>query len=78
MPNNNYAFLLVYLKGAHVTLHARTEDDLDVDDILKRVAKSSGANYSIHKEKASAKFAAEPSGESRCHSPQRVKVSLCL
>jgi len=43
--------IIVYLQGAHVTVHARTEDDVDVDDILKKVAKSSGANYSFHKEK---------------------------
>lgn len=39
-------------QGIHVTINARTEDDVDLDDILKQVAKSSGSNYSIHKEKA--------------------------
>ena len=40
------------MQTVHVTLNARTEADIDEDDIVKRVAKSSGANYSFHKEKA--------------------------
>ncbi|GFS02032.1 drebrin-like protein [Elysia marginata] len=39
-----------FFKGIHITYPARCEDDIDVDDILKKVAKSSGANYSFHKE----------------------------
>ncbi|KAK3791336.1 hypothetical protein RRG08_012520 [Elysia crispata] len=39
-----------FLKGIHITYPARCEDDIDADDILKKVAKSSGANYSFHKE----------------------------
>ena len=39
-------------QGAHVTIHARSEDDLDEDVVKGKVAKASGANYSIHKEKA--------------------------
>ena len=39
-------------QGAHVTIHARSEDDLDEDAVKAKVAKASGANYSIHKEKA--------------------------
>jgi len=39
------------LRGAHVTINARDEEDLDTDDVLKQVAKSSGSNYSVHKEK---------------------------
>ncbi len=35
-----------------MTIHARSEDDLDEDAIKAKVAKASGANYSIHKEKA--------------------------
>ena len=42
---------LYYTQGAHVTINARTEDDVDEDDIMKKVAKSSGSNYSFHKEK---------------------------
>ena len=45
-------YFSVKSQGAHVTINARTEDDVDEDDILKKVAKSSGSQYSIHKEKA--------------------------
>eukprot|EP00795_Rhopilema_esculentum_P012001 gene12001-2584_t len=38
-------------KGCHVTINARSENDLDYDSVLDKVKKSSGANYSIHKEK---------------------------
>ena len=40
-----------FFRGIHVVINARTEDDIDVDDITKKVAKSSGSNYSFHKEK---------------------------
>lgn len=40
-------------RGAHVTINARMEDDVDEDTILKLVAKSSGSNYGFHKEKPS-------------------------
>ncbi|XP_033125500.1 drebrin-like protein A [Anneissia japonica] len=39
-------------RGAHVTINARCEEDVEVDDMVKKVAKASGANYSVHKEKA--------------------------
>lgn len=44
--------LYYVIQGIHVTINARTEDDLDEDDILQKVAKSSGSQYSIHHEKA--------------------------
>eukprot|EP01147_Barroeca_monosierra_P000895 gene895-4158_t len=47
---------------AHVTINARNETDLDKDAILKLVAKSSGAAYSVHKEKLRKEFSADPSG----------------
>lgn len=40
-----------FYQGIHVVVNARTEDDIDVEDITKKVAKSSGSNYSFHKEK---------------------------
>jgi hypothetical protein len=43
---------MLLFQGAHITINARSEDDVDEDDILKKVAKSSGCNYSFHKEKA--------------------------
>ncbi|XP_061194534.1 drebrin-like protein B isoform X2 [Saccostrea echinata] len=43
-----------FVRGVHVTVNARTEEDVDPDDIVKKVAKASGANYSIHQEKPKA------------------------
>ncbi|XP_041371246.1 drebrin-like protein A [Gigantopelta aegis] len=40
-----------FLKMIHITINARTEMDVDEDEILQKVAKSSGCNYSVHKEK---------------------------
>ena len=40
------------LQGAHVTINARSEDDVDEDAIKEQVSRASGSNYSIHKEKA--------------------------
>ncbi|KAH9518483.1 hypothetical protein Btru_016919 [Bulinus truncatus] len=41
-----------FLKSIHITVPARCEQDIDAEDIIKKVAKSSGANYSFHKEQA--------------------------
>ena len=43
-----------FSQGAHVQINARNDDDVDEDTIIDKVKKSSGANYSIHKEKAQA------------------------
>ncbi|XP_051964593.1 drebrin-like protein A isoform X1 [Xyrauchen texanus] len=39
-----------FLKGAHVTINARAEEDVEPDAIMQKVAKASGANYNFHKE----------------------------
>lgn len=39
-------------QGAHVTVNARSEMDLEEDSILDKVSKASGANFGYHKEKA--------------------------
>uniref|UniRef100_UPI0037E91E9E drebrin-like b isoform X4 n=1 Tax=Semicossyphus pulcher TaxID=241346 RepID=UPI0037E91E9E len=44
-----------FLKGAHVTINARAEEDVEPEVIMQKVAKASGANYSFHKE-ASSRF----------------------
>ena len=44
-----------------MTINARSEDDIDENDIIQKVAKSSGSQYSIHKEKAKPQDR-EPSG----------------
>jgi len=41
------------LRGAHVSVNARSEDDVDEELIKSKVSKASGANYSFHKEKKS-------------------------
>uniref|UniRef100_A0A8C4R2B8 Drebrin-like a n=1 Tax=Eptatretus burgeri TaxID=7764 RepID=A0A8C4R2B8_EPTBU len=39
-----------FLKGAHVSVNARTEDDVDPDTLMAKVAQASGAKYGVHKE----------------------------
>ncbi|XP_038641204.1 drebrin-like b isoform X2 [Scyliorhinus canicula] len=41
-----------FLKGAHVTINARAEEDVEPEVIIEKVAKASGANYNFHKESA--------------------------
>lgn len=41
-------------QGAHVTINARAEEDVEPELVMEKVAKASGANYSFHKE--SSKF----------------------
>ena len=49
---NNQSIICVRsaLQGAHVTIHARGEEDVDPETIMSKVAKASGANYNFHKE----------------------------
>ena len=35
-----------------MVIHARTEEDLDEETVMDKVAKSSGANYSFHREES--------------------------
>ncbi|XP_069034435.1 drebrin-like b isoform X2 [Embiotoca jacksoni] len=44
-----------FLKGAHVTVNARADEDVEPEVIMQKVAKASGANYNFHKE-ASSRF----------------------
>lgn len=37
-------------QGAHVTVNARDEVDVDPDTILNKVAKASGANFNFHQQ----------------------------
>ncbi len=43
-----------------MTINARSEMDLDEDEVLKKVSTASGAKFSVHKEKARAMPAAGP------------------
>ncbi|XP_052269740.1 drebrin-like protein A isoform X2 [Dreissena polymorpha] len=51
-----------FFRGIHVTINARTDSDVDEDDILKKVAASSGSQYSIHHEKAKPQEPVAPVG----------------
>uniref|UniRef100_A0A096M7L6 Drebrin-like b n=1 Tax=Poecilia formosa TaxID=48698 RepID=A0A096M7L6_POEFO len=44
------ANFLKRLQGAHVTINARADEDVEPEAIMQKVAKASGANYSFHKE----------------------------
>ncbi|XP_029960305.1 drebrin-like b isoform X2 [Salarias fasciatus] len=52
---NHVSSIANFLKGAHVTINARAEEDVEPEAIMQKVAKASGANYSFHKE-ASSRF----------------------
>ncbi|MFT7817491.1 drebrin-like protein A-like [Arapaima gigas] len=47
---NHVSTIANFLKGAHVTINARAEEDVEPESIVEKVAKASGANYSFHKE----------------------------
>ncbi|XP_020018620.2 drebrin-like protein isoform X1 [Castor canadensis] len=50
---NHVSTMANFLKGAHVTINARAEEDVEPECIMQKVAKASGANYSFHKESSS-------------------------
>ncbi|XP_075895166.1 drebrin-like b isoform X6 [Nelusetta ayraudi] len=52
---NHVSSMANFLRGAHVTINARAEEDVEPEVIMEKVAKASGANYSFHKE-ASSRF----------------------
>ncbi|KAJ0019461.1 hypothetical protein NQD34_007030 [Periophthalmus magnuspinnatus] len=47
---NHVSTMAKFLKGAHVTINARADEDVEPEVIMEKVAKASGANYSFHKE----------------------------
>ncbi|XP_042586175.1 drebrin-like protein B isoform X7 [Cyprinus carpio] len=47
---NHVSSIANFLKGAHVTINARADEDVEPEAIMQKVAKASGANYSFHKE----------------------------
>ncbi|XP_030057629.1 drebrin-like protein isoform X2 [Microcaecilia unicolor] len=47
---NHVSTIANFLKGAHVTVNARAEEDVEPESIMEKVAKASGANYNFHKE----------------------------
>ncbi|XP_035021075.1 drebrin-like b isoform X1 [Hippoglossus stenolepis] len=52
---NHVSSMGTFLRGAHVTINARAEEDVEPEVIMQKVGKASGANYSFHKE-ASSRF----------------------
>ncbi|XP_019740781.1 drebrin-like b isoform X3 [Hippocampus comes] len=50
---NHVSSMANFLKGAHVTVNARADEDVEPEVIMEKVAKASGANYSFHKETSS-------------------------
>ncbi|XP_042558303.1 drebrin-like protein isoform X7 [Dipodomys spectabilis] len=50
---NHVSTMANFLKGAHVTINARAEEDVEPECIMQKVAKASGANYSFHRESSS-------------------------
>lgn len=42
--------MLLPLQGAHVTINARAEEDVEPECIMQKVARASGANYAFHRE----------------------------
>ncbi|KAK2512399.1 Dbnl [Columba guinea] len=53
-PNSGLPKYVLVNWGAHVTINARAEEDVEPELIMEKVAKASGANYNFHKE--SSKF----------------------
>nr|XP_003224259.2 PREDICTED: drebrin-like protein isoform X2 [Anolis carolinensis] len=47
---NHVSSVANFLKGAHVTINARADEDVEPEAIMEKVAKASGANYNFHKE----------------------------
>lgn len=59
-------FYFVLFQGAHVTINARAEEDVEPEVIMQKVAKASGANYSFHKEGSSRFQDSGPQGPVVC------------
>ncbi|XP_030004272.1 drebrin-like a [Sphaeramia orbicularis] len=47
---NHVSSMAGFLKGAHVTINARAEDDVEPGVILDKVSKASGASFNFHKQ----------------------------
>ncbi|MEE6507468.1 hypothetical protein FKM82_024139 [Ascaphus truei] len=47
---NHVSTMANFLKGAHVTVNARADEDVEPDSIMDKVGKASGANYNFHRE----------------------------
>lgn len=50
---NHVSSMANFLKGAHLTINARDEDDVEPELILNKVSRVSGASFNFHKNKQS-------------------------
>ncbi|XP_029371104.1 drebrin-like protein A isoform X1 [Echeneis naucrates] len=50
MCANHVSSMANFLKGAHVTINARAEEDVEPETIRAKVAKASGANFNFHQQ----------------------------
>lgn len=66
------------LQGAHVTINARAEEDVEPEVIMQKVAKASGANYSFHKESSSRFQDSGPQGPVVCCTCSSSLVPFCF
>lgn len=64
-------------QGAHVTINARAEEDVEPEVIMQKVAKASGANYSFHKETSSRFQDSGPQGPVVCSACSFLPCALC-
>lgn len=67
-----------WFQGAHVTINARAEEDVEPEVIMEKVAKASGANYSFHKEASSRFQDSGPQGPVVCSACTSCRVPFCL
>ncbi|KAK9522543.1 hypothetical protein VZT92_018996 [Zoarces viviparus] len=47
---NHVSSMANFLRGAHITINARAEEDVEPEVIMQKVGNTSGANFSFHKE----------------------------
>ncbi|XP_029300359.1 drebrin-like protein B [Cottoperca gobio] len=47
---NHVSSMATFLRGAHVTINARGDEDVEPDAILQKVSKASGASFNLHKQ----------------------------
>ncbi|KAM6944276.1 drebrin-like b isoform 2-T2 [Lycodopsis pacificus] len=50
---NHVSSMANFLRGAHITINARAEEDVEPEVIMQKVGNTSGANFSFHKESSS-------------------------
>ncbi|KAG9263420.1 drebrin-like protein B isoform X1 [Astyanax mexicanus] len=59
---NHVQTMAGFLRGAHVTVNARSEDDVEPNVIRDKVSKATGVNYSIHEESVNNSSQSRPLG----------------